>query len=131
MFNILPISLPKDLNVPSLPDEAGENEIVGKDLYPLPPLIMNISVTSLIPVPVSCTIFWPKYKSPSVVASSKTMWSVEVVNLPNNLISSQKEFLLAIVAVSPGRLLIFNVNCVEFNFVIVKVSPTVNVGLPV
>jgi hypothetical protein len=57
MFNILPISLPKDLNVPSLPDEANENEIVGKDLYPLPPLIMNISVTSLIPVPVSCTIF--------------------------------------------------------------------------
>ncbi len=131
MSNILPISVPKDLNVPSLPEEAFVNEIVGKDLYPSPPLTMNISVTSLIPVPVSCTIFWPKYKSPSVVASSKTMWSSVLVNLPNNLISSQKEFLLAIVAVSPGRLLIFNVNCVESIFVIVKVSPTVNVGLPV
>ena len=64
-----------------LPPLPVDTTAEGKDVKPLPPFIILISVISPEPEPASCTILLPVYTSPLTVSSSNTMWSVDVAPL--------------------------------------------------
>ena len=82
--NMLPIFEPKDFSLQPVPPVV-EIEMVGKDLYPEPWLYKNISVTSLLPVPISCINLFPWYESNCVVVSSNIIWSSVVLVLSSGV----------------------------------------------